>query len=419
MNKIFSEVYGCSVNVSDSEIALGLLKKKGYKIVDDVNDSDLNLIFTCIVKTPTANRMIHRIKKLTELKRPLIIAGCMPKTEKGIIEKINPYASLVGPNSVGIIPGVVKSTFLHKKIVSIKDLKKPKLCMPRFRKNRVIEICEIASGCLSSCSYCEVKFARGRLFSYPKSLILKEIKNSLNQGCKEIWITCQDCGCYGRDINSSLPELLQIICKIKKKFFIRIGMMNPTYVRYELDDLIDSYYSEKVFKFLHLPVQSGSNRILKKMNRNYAIKDFRNIVKGFRKKYPLMTLSTDVIIGFPSEKNDDFQKTVDLIKKIKPDIVNISKFGSRPGTEATKMIQLSREIIDSRTKKLVEIVERIKMNSNQKWLGWEGEVLIDEMGEKGGMIGRNFAYKPVLTKGKLGNFHKVKITKVHPTFLVG
>jgi len=408
-NKIFAEVYGCSANISDFEIALGLLTKRDYRIVKNTDNSDLNIIFTCVVKTPTANRMIHRIRELTKLKKPLVVAGCMPKTEKRTIEKINPDASLVGPNSLEKISDAVKSALSNEKVVFTKDLKKPKLCMPRVRKNRVIEICEIASGCLSNCSYCETKFARGKLFSYPKDLIVKEIKSSLNQGCKEIWLTSQDCGCYGKDRNSSLPELLQTVCKIKGKFFIRIGMMNPTYVKHMLDDLIDLYDSEKIFKFLHLPVQSGANRILKGMKRGYSTRDFKSIVKKFKKEFSFLTLSTDVIVGFPEERNEDFQETIKLIREVKPDIVNISKFGSRPGTEAAKMEQLSREKINKRTKKLVELVEKIKLNNNQKWLNWKGEVLIDEIGKKGGLIGRNFAYKPVLTEGKLGTFKEVKI----------
>jgi len=408
-NKIFAEVYGCSANISDFEIALGLLTKRDYRIVKNTDNSDLNIIFTCVVKTPTANRMIHRIRELTKLKKPLVVAGCMPKTEKRTIEKINPDASLVGPNSLEKISDAVKSALSNEKVVFTKDLKKPKLCMPRVRENRVIEICEIASGCLSNCSYCETKFARGKLFSYPKDLIVKEIKSSLNQGCKEIWLTSQDCGCYGKDRNSSLPELLQTVCKIKGKFFIRIGMMNPTYVKHMLDDLIDLYDSEKIFKFLHLPVQSGANRILKGMKRGYSTRDFKSIVKKFKKEFSFLTLSTDVIVGFPEERNEDFQETIKLIREVKPDIVNISKFGSRPGTEAAKMEQLSREKINKRTKKLVELVEKIKLNNNQKWLNWKGEVLIDEIGKKGGLIGRNFAYKPVLTEGKLGTFKEVKI----------
>jgi tRNA A37 methylthiotransferase MiaB len=155
------------------------------------------------------------------------------------------------------------------------------------------------------------------------------------------------------------------------------------------------------------------------MNRGYNVEDFKNIVKDFRKKFPLLTLSTDVIIGFPGENNEDFKKTIDLIEEVKPDIVNISKFGARPRTKAAKMKQLSRSIINERTKKIVEIVEKMKLENNKKWLNWTGEVLIDEKGKKEGMIGRNFAYKPIVTKGKLGNFHKVKISKIRPTFLEG
>lgn len=417
-NKIYAEVYGCSANISDSEIALGLLKKAGYKIIDNTNNSDLNIIFTCIVKTPTANRMIYRIKELTHLKKPLIVAGCMPKTEKDIIERINNRASLIGPNYLEEILNVVKSTLLNNKIVFTGNLRKPKLCIPRLRKNRIIEICEIASGCLSNCSYCEVKLARESLFSYPKKLILKEIINSLNEGCKEIWLTSQDCGCYGRDINSSLPELLQAISKLKGKFLIRIGMMNPVNVKYILNELIESYTSERIFKFLHLPVQSGSDKILKRMNRDYKIIEFKNIVKKFKKDFSSLTLSTDVIVGFPGESDSDFQKTVNLIKKIEPDIVNISKFSARPRTKAAEMEQLPREIIDYRTKKLAEVVGNIELNDNKKWVGWKGEILIDEAEKKDSSVGRNFAYKPVVTKGKIGIFKEVKIKSAMPTYLI-
>jgi len=196
-------------------------------------------------------------------------------------------------------------------------------------------------------------------------------------------------------------------------------MMNPTYVKDILDELIEYYCSEKIFKFLHLPVQSGSNKTLRRMNRNYRVNDFRSIVKKFRRTFPSITLSTDIIVGFPGEGKKDSQKTIQLIEETKPDIVNISKFGPRPGTKAAEMEELPREIINDRTKKLVELVEKIKFNNNQKWLGWKGEVLIDEAGRKGGFIGRNFAYKPILTEGKLGSFREVKIKSVRPTYLIG
>jgi len=415
--KVYMETYGCSANQADGEMMLGLLKESSFSIVDSPKNSDVNIINTCIVKTPTHNRMVYRIKKLTKLKKPLVVAGCMPKTERKIIERINPRASLIGCDSIEKIVDIVKKTSSGDKIISIRDLRKPKICLPRVRNNPIIDIVEIASGCLGNCSYCQVKFAKGKLFSYPTSLIVKEIEESLREGCKEIWITSQDCGCWGLDRNSNLSELLNRVCKIEGKFFIRVGMMNPNYIKNIFDDIIDSYKSEKIFKFLHLPVQSGSNRILKKMKRLYKVDLFKKMVKKFKKEFPLSTISTDIIVGFPEETKKDFQMTVDLIKEIKPYIVNISKFSPRPGTEAERMEQLSVEIINKRSKELMKIVKEIQLKQNKKWIGWEGDVLVDEV-KKRNLIGHNFAYKPVVLKGgKIGGFKRVSIGSISYTSL--
>jgi MiaB-like tRNA modifying enzyme len=410
------ESYGCSANQADQEMMLGLLKKNGFSIVGSPQDSNVNIINTCIVKTPTHNRMIFIIKKLTKLKKPLVVAGCMTNTERKIIERINPKASLIGPNSIQKIVKIVKKTVSGDKIVFLEDLKEPKICLPRVRKKPVIDIVEIASGCIGNCSFCQVKFAKGKLFSYPIELIVKEIKQSLKQGCKEIWITSQDCGCWGFDINSNLSELMKRICKIKGKFFIRVGMMNPNCVKNIFDDIIDAYKSKKIFKFIHLPVQSGSDRILKKMNRPYKVDDFKYLVNKFKKHFPLSTISTDIIVGFSGESEKDFQKTIELIKDIKPDVVNISKFNPRPGTKAKKMKQLPVKIIKKRAKELMKITKQIQLTENKKWIDWKGEILVDDT--KNYSVGRNFAYKPVvLKKGKLGEFRSVLIESISHTSL--
>jgi MiaB-like tRNA modifying enzyme len=411
------ETYGCSANQADEEMMLGLLNKNGFKIVKSLKESDINIINTCIVKTPTENRMIYRIKKLYSTGKPLVVAGCMSKTQKDVIEKIAPKSSLIGPHSISLICDVVQKTLSKERVVYTKNLKSPKLCLPRLRNNPVIDICEISTGCLGNCSFCEVKFAKGKLFSYPAEKIVKEIKESLKEGCKEIWITSQDCSCWGKDCKLSLPELLNKICEIEGKFFIRVGMVNPTHIKNILNELIYSYKSKKIYKFLHLPVQSGSDTILKKMNRNYNINDFKKIVERFRKKFPSLTLSTDVIVGFPGETEKDFQMTIDLIKETKPDIVNISKFGARPGTKAAKMKQLPSKIVNQRSKQLMEIVKKIQLGENKKWIGWKGEVLIDEF-KNGNFIGRNLMYKPVILKeGKLGEFRNIEVKSVSSTSL--
>ncbi|HIE14939.1 TPA: radical SAM protein, partial [Candidatus Bathyarchaeota archaeon] len=211
------------------------------------------------------------------------------------------------------------------------------------------------------------------------------------------------------------------ICKIKGNFFVRVGMMNPQWVKLILDDLIEVYKNEKIFKFLHLPLESGSDDILKLMNRGYKVEDFLEIVERFREEIPSLTLSTDIIVGFPSESNRDFEATVKIIKEVKPDVVNLSKFGPKPGTKAAKLKQLDPQIIKKRSRELHDLIKTVRLQCNRKWVGWGGEVLIDERG-KDGFIARNFAYKPIVipaSKNLFGEFVKVKIVKAKSNYLVG
>jgi MiaB-like tRNA modifying enzyme len=419
--RVYIETFGCSFNQADSQIMKGILHNSKFQIVSELQLADVVIINSCYVKLPTQNRIIHRLQIIQKQfpDKKIIVAGCMVEIDPHTLEKIAPTSSWVGPHQIKRISDVVSRTLKGKVIRLVGKRKEIKLTLPKIRDNPLIDIVQICEGCEGVCSYCCTRFARKRLFSYPINLIKKGVEHATKNGCKEIWITAQDTGIYGRDIGTNLAELLNKICKIDEKFFVRVGMMNPMHVKDIVDELIESYRSEKIFKFLHLPVQSGSSRILKLMNRGYTVNDFRRIVKKFRKEFPFLTLSTDVIVGFPGEEEKDFQKTVKLIREVKPDIVNVSKFGARPGTKAAEMEQLPRSVIDDRTKRLVRMIDKIKLANNKKWLNWEGEVLIDEKGKKGGMVGRNFAYKPVLTEGRLGTFKRVKIIGIKPTFLVG
>lgn len=422
MQNVYIEMYGCSANISDAEIMAGLLKKNGFTIVKTPKQSDVNIICTCDVKLPTQHKMIHRVKKLTRMKKPLIVAGCMPKNRKEIIENINPKAVLIGPYSIEKITKAVRCALKGEKCIFLDDSNKPKLCIPRVRKNPIIGIVQISRGCLSSCSYCSVRFARGRLISYPPELVKRDIENTIKEGCKEIWLTSQDNACYGMDIGTNLPRLLETVCNIKGDFLIRIGMMNPLFLKKILNELINVYSNKKIFKFLHIPVQSGSDKILRLMRRDYTVKNFKKIVSNFRKEIPDITIWTDIIVGFPGETNIDFKKSLKLIETIKPDFVNISKYGIRIGTDAVKMKQLPVETIKERCKIITELVDEIAIERNEKWIGWSGSILIDEFNEKKGTwIGRNFAYKPVVIKShvNMGDIVRVKIVSVKKSHLIG
>jgi threonylcarbamoyladenosine tRNA methylthiotransferase CDKAL1 len=394
--KVWIEAYGCSASMADSEMISGLLKADGYEMATCENESSLNIIITCSVKDVTQHRMLHRIDKLSKSVKPLIVAGCLPKTETQRIESLNPHASLLGPHSIDRTIDVVHSAFMGKKSVFVEDSSLDKINLPRIRINPIISIIEIASGCMSECSFCQTKLAKGRLRSYRIGDILRQMRSDIADGCKEIWLSSTDNGCYGKDIGSDLVHLLRSCCLLEGDYKIRVGMMNPMYLPCMLKDMIEVFSdNDKIFKFLHIPVQSGSERILKKMKRGHTVENYRNIVKSFRKAFPEITIATDVIIGFPSETNEDFLKTIDLLKETEPDIINSSKYSSRSGTEACKLKQVDSYIVKQRSEQLHKLIKEIGAKRNSIWNGWRGTVIIDETNGRN-IQGRNYAYKPVL-----------------------
>ncbi|MEM5772784.1 MAG: tRNA (N(6)-L-threonylcarbamoyladenosine(37)-C(2))-methylthiotransferase [Candidatus Aenigmatarchaeota archaeon] len=421
MAKVYLEAYGCSSSFADFEIACGLLKQAGFELARNEKESELNVIFTCVVKQQTFNKMLHKLKELIKLKKPLIVAGCMAKTDSKLIEKINPKASLIAPENVERIVDAANAALRGERVVLIQDSKKPKLGLPRCRRNPFVAIVQIARGCTSNCSYCYEPY-RSKLLSYPLEGIVEEVKKALADGCREIWLTSLDCGCYGFDIGTNLAELLIEICKLEGKFFVRVGMANPLHAKKILNKLIEAYQDEKVFKFLHLPLQSGSDKVLKLMKRGYKAKDFVEIVKKFRKAFPKLTLSTDIIAGFPSETEKDFLATKKILEKVKPDVVNLSKFGARPRTEAAKMKQLNAKTISERSLELSKLIKKISFEKNKLWIGWKGEALVDEIGKKGSFVARNFAYKPIVLKTReeiFGKFVEVEVEEARENFLFG
>jgi len=415
--KIKIKAYGCPSNLADAEIIKGILLKKGYEIDEE---ADIAIILTCSVKIPTVNRMLDLIKKIKKKFNYLIIGGCLPLTYKKTIERIAPNASLISPDWVDKIEEVIKRILKGERVVWLKERRKVKLGLPRCRKNEVIGIVQIGRGCISNCAFCNEPF-KGKLFSYPISSILKEIKFLVKDGCKEIWLTSLDTGCYGFDRNYTLIDLLKKIISLKENFWVRIGMMNPHHFKkFGVKNLLECLKDEKFFKFLHLPLQSGSDRILRLMNRNYTAQEFLELVKEIRNEFPTLSLATDIIIGFPTEETKDFNSTLKILSKIQPDFVNISKFGAHPNTLAKNLKMVNLPVIKKRSKKASEFVKKLLLKRNKKWIGWRGEVLVDEKGKNDTFIARNYAYKPIVLEGKnlLGKKIKVEIVDVKPNYLV-
>jgi len=418
MAKIWVEAYGCSASFADSEMISGLIVNGGHTLVQDPSEADLNLIVTCSVKDATATKMVHRIKQSQS--KPLVVAGCFPKAERLTVEKFAENASLMGPNSIGKTLQVIETTLNGSKVVALDDTDLSKVGIPKIRLNATIGIVEISNGCMSECTFCQTKLAKGDLKSYRVGDIVRQVKSELVDGCKEIWLSSTDNGCYGLDIETDLPSLVDQVSQIPGDFRVRVGMMNPMFMPRIRDNLLKSFENDKVFHFLHIPVQSGSNDVLNNMKRGHTVQTFIDVVKKFREKFGSFTISTDVIVGYPTETRENFEETIQLLKETRPDIVNLSRYSKRPGTDAAKMTQIDATEIKRRSKNATDLINEISLENNKRWIGWKGNVLFDENLD-GQIKGRNFAYKPIFINDwiEIGQSYTVKVTSVTNHSLIG
>ena len=217
-----------------------------------------------------------------------------------------------------------------------------------------------------------------------------------------------------------MPSLVNAVAEIPEDFMVRIGMMNPMYMPRIKEELLKSFDNDKVFKFLHIPVQSGSDKVLNDMKRGHTAGTYKEIVNKAKQRFGDFTISTDVIVGFPSETEEDFQKTVDLLGETRPDVVNLSRYSARPGTEAAEWEQIDVAEVKRRSKIIFDQINKISLENNQKWIGWTGKVLFDEKTDEG-IKGRNFAYKPIFVQDEvdIGQSHIVEITDVTVNTLLG
>jgi MiaB-like tRNA modifying enzyme len=424
--RICIKSFGCSTNLADGEALAGCLAESGYDISQRASEADLVIFNTCAVKGPTEIRMINVLKHVP-LNKKVIVAGCLPLINLARLRNEVRFDGIAGPAACERIVEVVERVLKGEKVVALRDCleAKPSLRLPRLRRNPIVSIIPVNYGCLGSCAYCCVVFARGRLRSYSIEEIVERVEEDLTHSAREFWITSQDSASYGRDRGLNLAELLNAVCDIKGDFRIRVGMMTPNVVMDILGELIQAYRHEKVFKFVHLPVQSGDEQVLEKMRRFYSIAEFRKIVDAFRADFSDVTLSTDIICGFPGEDEEAFKETLKLIEIVKPDTVNISRFFARPGTLAARMTSGFVPGFEIKRRSLVatDLVRKVASERNQRWVGWDGEVLVDEVGKvQGSWVGRNFAYKPIALKSNenlLGKTLNVRVVRAYSTYLEG
>jgi len=408
--KAYIEAHGCALNRGEALEFKSILKSAGWDMASNPESADMNFIATCAVIETTEREMMKRIRQLNDAGKPLIVTGCMASVLRSKIEPIAPKAMFVEPDSLDELCKVV-------------GLSEDKKWTPIPYPNTFCHIVPIASGCLGNCEYCITKNARGNLNSRSEETIIDEISRiEFSLGVKEIQITAQDTAAYGKDLGSSLPKLLNSLAQSEFDIMIRVGMMNPRTVMSNLDDLVAAYSNHKIFKFLHLPIQSASNRLLKDMSRGYTVQDFEMIVKEFREWFPELTLSTDLIVGYPGETREDHTANMKFLRRVKPDIVNITRFSPRPGTGAANVNEkIPGWVTKARSRELTILRFQLSNAKNRDKLDKIVDTVVTEKGSKSTMIARTSNYEQVILPRSvdLGQRITARITDYSSIHLIG
>lgn len=425
---IYVKTWGCTHNNSDSEYMAGQLAAYGYTITTvDPLVSDLWLLNSCTVKNPAEDGFRNEIKKAQNLGKYVVLAGCVPQGQprseymKGL--------SVVGVQQIDRVVEVVEETLkghsvrlMGKKKADGKKIGGAPLNLPKIRKNPLIEIISINTGCLNQCTYCKTKHARGDLGSYPPEEIVDRLRQSFEEGVCEVWLTSEDTGAYGKDIGVTLPQLLyQIVEVIPPGCMMRIGMTNPPYIQEYLEDMAKILNHDRVYSFLHIPVQSASNEVLNDMRREYTIEQFQHTVDFLKERVPNLTIATDLICGFPTETPEDFEKSCQLVRDYKFPSLFINQFFPRPGTPAAKMRRVPTDEVKDRTKKVSAIFQSYFPYTHK--LGETHTLLItEEAKDKVHFVGHNKSYDQVLVKGEpdlMGKMVTVEIYETGKHFMKG
>ncbi len=420
--KVYIETFGCTFNQGDSQIMAGLLKENNAEIVEEAEDADVIIVNTCYVKHPTEQKVLNRIQGVQREfpDKKLIISGCMVEIDSEKLKKAAPSAGWIGPRQIKSTVDVVESCLDGESARIIGHGTDIKAGLPKVRFNPKIHIVQICEGCTGKCTYCCTRFARGTLQSYPVNIIIKEVEDAVKDGCVEIQLTAQDTAAYGKDIGKTLAELINEITSIPGEFRIRIGMLHPKSIIGNIEKLVEAFNHENVYKFLHIPIQSGNDSVLNDMNRGHTVAQFKEIISKFREEIPEISIATDIIVGYPTETDEAFEDTLNIIRETKPDFIHISKYRHRPMTESSILPEIKHNAMKKRSKALNELKTDILYENNLKIIGEERKILITEKGSKGGYIGRTNSYKPVIVpEGQIGSFVKVKIEEATSTYLKG
>lgn len=348
--RLFVKTYGCAHNSSDSEFMMGLLRDYGYSLVDSLEDADACIVNSCTVKNPSQETAVTLTKKARDQGKPVIMSGCVPSADASLASSMSDV-SMLGVTQLDRVVEVVEEA-LRGNVVQLLGHRKvmPSLELPKVRRNNFVEIIPISGGCLGNCSYCKTKHARGKLSSYPLDAIVARALQAASEGVSEVVLTSEDTGAYGLDIGTHIAHLLETVADaLPPGVMLKLGMTNPPYMLAHVGAVAAVLQRPNVFEFIHIPVQSGSDQVLRAMVREYTSSEFRRLVDTLREKVPNILVATDVICGFPGESENDHHETMRMVEEYRFPVLNISQFYPRPGTAAARMRKLPSHTVKQRS----------------------------------------------------------------------
>ena len=393
---IWFEGYGCTANQGETIEMRDRANELGHRIASNPEIAETIVLGTCTVLESTQNKMEKRISELMDQGKNVIVSGCMATADSKVLGEKFPEAPLISPGD----------------LEGLGDLIGRGGCKPEKFDSPLAAILPISSGCLGRCTYCATVRARGRVTSRSVNDIFFKAQYAIDSGSKEILLTSQDNGAFGADSNSSLEFLLRELSHLEGDFRLRVGMLNPMLVSGRSEAMAEAWADSRIYKFMHLPIQSGSQKILDSMVRDHTLDEFWEVVNVFRKHYPEMMIITDIITGFPGETDQDHQDTVDLLTALSPDLVNVTRFSPRKGTPASKYKRVNGRIVKKRSRELTSLRKKLGAKSFKRFVGKQISILTVENQKKGSTLCRDDNYRPVILKKELplGEFHDVRIT---------
>lgn len=412
--RVYVESHGCTQNQGEGAAIARELAERGHGLAAAPEGADVAVLVTCGVIGPTESRMLRRYRELAATLPKVIVTGCLVPLRSALFEPGSRAGTTLVPiREQGSIPALLDSW--------AGGASGP--APPPSEPTHLTEEVVLAQGCTSHCSYCFSRLARGRLSSVPLPELVRRVRRAVHRGAVEVRLSSLDTSAWAaeRPDGERLPELLDALGHLRGRFRLRLGMMSPQTLAPFAARYWPALGRAPAFRFLHLPVQSGSDRILERMRRGYSAAEFGQLVRDGRAALPGLTVSTDVIAGYPGETEDDHRATLELLGSVAPEIVNVTRFSARPMTPAAREPQLPGSTAKRRSRELTELRRRLARERLEAWVGFTGPALVTEPARGGDRLARLENYLPVVVgpSARLGSEVRVRVDGAGPGYLLG